>query len=246
MSIKSDTPPLPEERRSTEWAYGELRRRILSGEIGPGVELSQARLATELGISRTPLREATRQLQNEGLLIGERNRRLRVAEVSLADLDEIYAIRITTEAFALRVAVPRMTDECLSSLGSALASLEAAALDSDTERVEVAHRQFHSGLVAPAGERIALLSRTLWDHTVRYRAAFLSTATNPIGTMFEANADHHVILDAAARGNADLAGALLAAHYGRTARSVIRAVDPGHSPDLVVEALRSVGAADLP
>ena len=138
-----------------------------------------------------------------------------------------------------------MTEDNFNSLSSTLVILEGAALDSDTERMEMAHRQFHSGLVAPAGGRIELLSRMLWDHTVRYRASFVSTATNPIGTMLDANAEHHLILDAAAHGNADLAGALLATHYGRTARAVIGAVDPGHSPDLVIEALRYVGAADL-
>ena len=102
--------------QNTEDVYERVRNAILDGQLAPGAVMSQVALAEELGISRTPLREALRMLQSEGLVEGEPNRRVRVAPMTASDLEELYVMRVTLEAEALRLSVPRMTSEDLARL----------------------------------------------------------------------------------------------------------------------------------
>ena len=81
--------------------------RSSTGSSPPGAVMSQVALAEELGISRTPLREALRMLQSEGLVEGEPNRRVRVAPMTRTDLEELCVMRVTLEAEAIRLSVPR-------------------------------------------------------------------------------------------------------------------------------------------
>src|ERR1700722_10486 len=97
---------MPDNGQNTEDVYERVRTAILDGDLAPGAVMSQVALAEELGISRTPLREALRMLQSERLVEAEPNRRVRVAPMSPADLEELYVVRITLEAEALRLSVP--------------------------------------------------------------------------------------------------------------------------------------------
>src|SRR5919198_5195360 len=96
---------LGSQELSTELVHERLRDGILRGEFDPRVPISQVQLAARLGVSRTPLREALRMLQREGLIDSEPNRRVRVAELSLADLEQLYASRVVIEALAVRLSV---------------------------------------------------------------------------------------------------------------------------------------------
>ena len=236
---RGQQPPQPNERRSTEYAYDLIRERILSGELVPGATVSQAQLAEAIGVSRTPLREATRLLQTEGLLQGEPNRRLRVAGVSVADLEQLYALRITTEALALRTSAAAMTESHIESLTMAFEAMENAALEGNVADVDTAHRQFHTLLISGAGERFAAVSSTLWDHTIRYRAAAVTSATNAAEVFLEAQVEHGQILAAVAAADGDSAAAALARHYERTARTLIAAADPDHATVLLDGALEA-------
>src|SRR5438034_4316596 len=100
----------PAQELSTEVVHDRLRRAILRGEFDPRVPISQVQLAARLGVSRTPLREALRMLQREGLIDSEPNRRVRVAELSVVDLEQLYAARIVIEALATRIAVPTLAE----------------------------------------------------------------------------------------------------------------------------------------
>lgn len=236
--------PLPAERRSTEFAYARLAEMITSGEIAAGTAVSQAGLAEELGVSRTPLREAARLLQREGLLVGEPNRRLRVAEVSIGDLDALYAMRIAVEALALRVAVPQMGQPQVDELEASLDEIERlaeAGLDADEP-----HRRFHLQLVAPAGSRFEELSQRMWDHSTRYRSACLTTgsgSTELAALIFEGQRDHRRILEAARTGDGVAAAGILAAHFAHTARFLASRIDGERALPAIDAALASSAAA---
>ena len=241
MAGRRPGAPSPEERRSTGYVYVRLRSMVLGGELEAGSALSQASLAAELGVSRTPLREAARLLQNEGLLVGEPNQRLRVADVSLEDLDQLYAIRVATEAMALRVAVPRMAAGHVAGLEEALGQIEERAVSGGD--FDEPHRRFHRLLVEPAGERFATLAQTSWDHTSRYRAAYLTAVPDVSGALLDAQRDHRTIVGFVRDGDGPAAALALAEHYGRTARALFDGADRDFSPAALDEAIASVRLA---
>jgi GntR family transcriptional regulator, rspAB operon transcriptional repressor len=230
---------LPESQNGlgTEAVYQRVREAILEGKIAPGAAMSQVGLADELGISRTPLREALRMLQTEGLVEAERNRRVRVAPVSVNDLEELYVMRVTLEAEAIRLAVPRMTAEHLARLEGLNAEMAHFADARDYRRWVVPHAAFHQALTAPAGERFAGVLGRLFDHAERYRRMHIGH-----GPSAWATADHRAILDACEGGDRDAAGRLLAHHFARTALEVIDDLEPSYQPAKLREALADVTA----
>src|ERR1700727_4082035 len=100
--IDSAVPPSDEPVNTTAQAYDALRRALINADLVPGAVVSQVQLAAQLNISRTPLREALRQLQSEGLLEGDFNRRLRVAPLSVDDLEQVAAMRIVLESLGVQ------------------------------------------------------------------------------------------------------------------------------------------------
>ena len=134
---------MAENGQQTDDVYDRVRNAILEGTLAPGSVMSQVALAEELGISRTPLREALRMLQSEGLVEGEPNRRVRVAPMTAQDLEELCIMRIALESEALRLSVPKMTSEDLARLEGHMAEMSHFAQDKDYVRWTVPHHSFH-------------------------------------------------------------------------------------------------------
>ena len=132
---------LGDNGQNTDDVYARVREAILDGELAPGAVMSQVALAEELGISRTPLREALRMLQSERLVEAEPNRRVRVAPMSAADLEELCIARISLEAEAMRLSVPRLTPENLARLEGYMAEMAHYAAAKDYRRWTVPHQQ---------------------------------------------------------------------------------------------------------
>src|SRR5580700_8405381 len=101
---------------NAEAVHDELRAAILRNELPAGMILNQVHVAERLGVSRTPLREAFRMLQREGLIEGESNKRMRVAGFSLDGLEDLYAMRILLEGLAIRLTVPQLSNAAISTL----------------------------------------------------------------------------------------------------------------------------------
>jgi len=224
--------------RNTEAVYERVRGAILEGEIAPGATMSQVALADELGISRTPLREALRMLQSEGLVEAERNRRVRVAPVSPVDLEELCIMRVTLEAEAIRLAVPRMTAEDLARLEGSMAEMAHFAEAKDYRRWTVPHQAFHRGLTAPAGDRFTGVLGQLFDHAERYRRLHIGHGPSAWATK-----DHRNILDACKAGDREAAGRLLAEHFARTGFEVIDQLASDYEPVRLRETLSASAGA---
>ncbi|MBS1843694.1 MAG: GntR family transcriptional regulator [Actinobacteria bacterium] len=229
-----------EARQSSDQVYEQVREAILNGELAPGTVMSQVALADELGISRTPLREALRMLQSEGLIDAEPNRRVRVAPMTPSDLEDLCIIRVTLEAEALRLSVPRMTPEDLAGLEGYMAEMAHYAAAEDYRRWVVPHRAFHRALTAAAGDRLNQLLGQLFDYAERYRRLHIGH-----GPSAWATAGHRDILDACKRGDKELGAKLLASHLARTAFEVSELLDPAYEPVKLKEALEHTGA-ELP
>jgi DNA-binding GntR family transcriptional regulator len=222
---------------STEVVHDRLRNAILRGELDPTVPLSQVQLAARLGVSRTPLREALRMLQREGLIYSEPNRQVRVTELSVADLEELYAGRVLLESLAVRLTVPRLTADDLASLKDSLASMTELK-GHDLDLWEAAHKRFHGLLRRYAGDTIGRLAADLSDHTERYRRVYMAEPR----AWSAAAAEHTAIVSACEAGSAPAASVQLARHLARTALTLIAVFDPEHEPTPVREALRLVTA----
>jgi DNA-binding GntR family transcriptional regulator len=222
--------------------HKRLRDAILRGDIPAGQLTSQVTLAQELGVSRTPLREAVRLLQREGLVFAEPGRSMRIAEFSAADIEQLYAMRIPVEVMAIRVTVPRLGPEDIAELTGLLAQVDHFMAAGDAERMGAPHAAFHGRLVAGAGPRVATTLSQWFDHAERYRRVLVRA--NPETTP-DRRAEHHAILDAAASGDADRAAETLVSHYVHTAVSIFHNVDPTHEPSVLKSALATMAPAAL-
>lgn len=224
-------------RDNVDQVYRRVRDAILEGQLAPGAVMSQVALADELGVSRTPLREALRMLQTEGLVDAQANRRVTVRPVSAGDLEELVIMRVVLETEAIRLSVGRLAPEDVAALEGRLAEMTHFARAKDYVRWRVPHAAFHRGLTAPAGARVNLLLAQLSDHAERYRRIHIARARKAWLTE-----GHREILDAAKAGRRDEAGSLLADHLSRTAFDVIDLIEPGHDPERLRRTLEDVGA----
>ena len=219
--------------------HARVRRAILSGELEAGSVISQGALSELLDVTRTPLREALRLLQREGLIEAESNKRVRIAPFSTDDLEQLYALRITIEALALRVTMAALTADDVAELERCLAAMETFEERRDAIAWEEPHRAFHRRLTAGAGARITRMIEELNDHAVRYRRIYLSA--EPIAWNL-APRDHAAIFEAVRDGNEAVAAERLARHLGRTALAVLLIAAPDHEPRLVRAAIRAVAS----
>ncbi len=196
-----------------------LRERIRLGEIPPGTRLRQEVLAEELGISRTPLREAMRLLAADGLVVLEPNRGAVVVELSHDDRVAFWEARLALEPAAARMGAQRRAASGVTAMEVAIAdqraSVEAAIADQRASMVGdqgfAANRAFHLALVASAGNpHLDRFAEALWVRAVG--AAIYATQASD-SSVVAAYADQHAaILAAIMSGDADRAESLTREH----------------------------------
>lgn len=175
-------------------------------------------------------------LQREGFVHQEHNHRARVAELSVTDLDELYAMRISLESMAVALATPLITEAELAQVDELLVQMDQLAHQGDLTAWEDPHREFHATLVRPAGARFARECAYLSDHSERYRRLFVKQQPHVWATGAR---EHHAIVEAVRSGDQNLAAARIAKHLARTAVVVVGTMEPGHEPVAVRRALRT-------
>ena len=215
-----------------------LRELILNGSLQPGSIISQVELARALGVSRTPLREALRMLQEEGLIEAEPNRRARVTRFDPGDLDTVYGCRVMLESLGCVLTVRSFSDEEVARLKTALDAMVEHAEKNDVERWQAAHREFHQILVGRASDQFGRTIAAYQDRAERYWVMFIR-ANGSSGLGMRA-AEHKAIFEAASRRDAAGTAALLASHLSRTALTLMAELAPEHEPLTVRTALQFV------
>ena len=209
---------------SVAFAHRVLRARILDGSLPPGGALSQVRLAADLGISRTPLREAIGRLMAEGLVAGDFNHQVRVAGLDLADLDQVYAMRMALEPLGIVATVPGLDEGARRALVGHVDAMDAALEADAMDGFRAHHRAFHLGLTADGGARLCASLATLFDHSERYRRAYLhedAHAGDASRCRLElSQTEHRAILAAAVAGRARECADQQVAHLRRTVEVV--------------------------
>jgi DNA-binding GntR family transcriptional regulator len=197
-------------------AYIAIRDRIDDGRLARGTRLHQEDLAAELGVSRTPVREALRRLAAEGRVELLTNRGARVADIDLAAMPEPYEARLVIEPGAAALAARRgLSAAQLRQLHAAIAAQRSAA--GDIQRSFAANRDFHLGLVAASGNELLLqFAEHLWVARIG-AAIYERQAETPERMLLDAD-EHEAILDAVERGDARKAESLARKHVADALR----------------------------
>lgn len=236
---------LEDPRKATIAAHAYLRELIFSNVLPAGLIISQVELARTLGVSRTPLREALRMLQEEGLIEGEPNRRCRVAGFFAEDLDALCASRIMLEALAMRITLPQIsraeTDDLTTTLDTMEAMARTVRLDGrgPTEEWRREHRVFHRAMLRKAPG--ALLEQ-IDAQTERSERYFLTLVHGrPFGSIAKAG-EHRAMVTELRAGNFGGVIVANAHHRARTALAMLMEVALGFEPVAVRAALRLIGA----
>jgi len=168
------SPPVKEAQVSlNQKAYTEIRRRILNGELSTETPLSEYQLAEELELSRTPVREAIKRLEREGLVQSIPNRGTFVAELTARDISEIYQVREQLEGFAARIAAETMSDESINMLEEEIRVLNTLASEGRLVEIVDSDIRLHKLIIASTqNSRLIELLGTLDDQMHRVRAVF--------------------------------------------------------------------------
>src|SRR5204863_159133 len=143
MPIPASTAPLSRSLAREE-VYRNLKQWIIELQLAPGEILRDQELAMQLGVSRTPVREALRQLEDEGLVITSFHKWTKVAPSNLADIAQLYPVVAALETAALELALPRLTSADLQELEATNAALAQAITDHAHQHATELDAQFHA------------------------------------------------------------------------------------------------------
>jgi DNA-binding GntR family transcriptional regulator len=236
-----ERPSFQIERRNLgSDVYRVLRDRILKREMHPGEKLSDLRLSSELGVSRTPIREALHQLVQDGVVVAEPNRGFFVATFTPSDLEEIFDLRCALEAFAMRRVAQQEHDREYRIGLQQLDRVESliAAADTDEQRMAAAtaflevDQGFHSWMVEHAGnQRLTTIVTSLWAQI----AVFQKAGTEIPGWMEIATRQHRTIIELLLRNEIEAAVAALEDHILDMKIRVLEDLAPGFAGDAKAE-----------
>jgi len=207
--------------RAADMAYRLLRERILQGSLAPGDSLGETELAASLDLSRTPVRDALRRLQVEGLVSQEPNHGARVSDWS-ADVAELYEIRMLLEGHAAGRAATRLKPDELDRLEELCDEMEAerdAAGERHVDRIADLNAEFHRISLSAAGSaRLSLLTGTVIELPLVLRT-FRRYSGKDLARSF---AHHRELVDAFRAGDPSWAESVMRSHIS-AARSILLA-----------------------
>ena len=187
--------------------FNTLRKAILTGELKPGERLMEIHLANRLGVSRTPIREAIRKLELEGLVTMIPRRGAEVAQITEKSMNDVLEIRRALDALCVELACERITEEDLGRLKQACEAFEAAVRTKDIKKVAKADVELHDIIVQATGnQRLVQLINNLSEQMYRYRFEYIKD----IGQHQRLIEEHRMIYESIVKK--DKEGASQAAH----------------------------------
>ncbi|MCW2684744.1 MAG: Transcriptional regulator, GntR family [Blastococcus sp.] len=196
-------------------AYADLRARILGGDLAPGSRLAQHDLASALGMSLTPLREAIRRLSSEGLVDLDTHRDARVAAMNATEARHLLEVRLSLDPTAAEHAAQRRTDADLTALRGTAARLVPVTRAWGTKALG-AHRAFHRALyVASHNDVLIRMLDDLGDKEDRYRRLGLDLPSGDEPRTRD-HREHHELVELITAGDAAGARELMRAHIERS------------------------------
>lgn len=191
----------------------EIRRAVLDGTMLPGTRVGQEWLASKFGASRIPVREALRQLQNEGLVLLEPNRGAWIADVTSQESIEVYKIREVVEPLAMAESVPHLADEDIAALDAMVQRLERIG---SVEEYIPLDREFHLKTYsrAPMPQLLAMVER-FWNTTQHFRRWIVKDSLARDGLPFS-DPQHLMLMEMIRSRDAEGASSIVHLHIRRT------------------------------
>lgn len=222
---------------SVSQIHDELRTMILKGGFEPGARLSQIRLAKQLRVGRTPLREALRMLQQEGLIVAEHNKRPRLLSFDPEVIDANSADVILLFSLAAAVSVPRLSNEDIAAIRNSLKEMRLAAQQEDLDSWIQADLKFHTGAFVHAGAPLNVRLKRANDENQYYLRFLMSRQNVSWGRIDD---EHAAILDACAARNGDLVSKLIARHIAAGHIALLAHAMPDKEPRAIRAAMRLI------
>lgn len=211
-------------------AYSEIKRRILENIWPPGYSEFEPQVASSLGLSRTPVREALLRLENEGLVRMVPRRGMYVVPLSAQDMSDIYDVLASLESTAAELFARREKDSAdLSELDASVVAMDAALARDDLDAWGQADEAFHRLLVDLCGNRrLAEMAATVSDQAQRARMISLRLRPKPV----DSTAQHSAILEAIRAGDWQKAGRLTKRHRLNGKKMLLKALEHFRLPQL--------------
>jgi DNA-binding GntR family transcriptional regulator len=215
MTTPEDRAGAPAAGSRAEVAYQRLKSAIQSRQFEPGQRMREAEIATWLGISRTPVRDALKLLESDGLLVAAPRRGLIIAELDQQQVAEIYALRSALEGLAARMAARHASSAELSALADVVDRQAQAGPDDDPNALADLNRRFHQLIYGAARNRYLLDVLGSLESSL---ALLPGTTYSAAGRRETAHAEHKAIVTAIEAHDADAAEAAARRHIQEAER----------------------------
>lgn len=202
--------------------FNTLRQAILRGELKPGERLMEIALSNRLGVSRTPVREAIRMLELEGLVIMIPRKGAQVAQITEQDMTDVLEVRLGLEELAVRFACERITDEELEKLGEAVQEFEKSITNADLSALAEADVKFHEIIYqATHNQRLVQIINNIREQMYRYRIEYLKDVESRKRLLKE----HYAIWAALKNRDKDNAVKYICTHIVNQQEAIRRSLD---------------------
>lgn len=204
--------------------FNTLRQAILRGELKPGERLMEIALSNRLGVSRTPVREAIRMLELEGLVIMIPRKGAQVAQITEQDLNDVLEVRLGLEELAVRFACERITDGEIEELGDAVQEFEKSLEDADLSALAEADVKFHEIIYnATHNRRLVQIINNIREQMYRYRIEYLKDVESRKDLLKE----HYAIWEALKKREKDNAVKYICTHIVNQQEAIRRSLESG-------------------
>ena len=201
--------------------FKTLRQAILKGELEPGERLMEIQLAERLGVSRTPIREAIRKLELEGLVLMIPRKGAEVAKISESNLRDVLEVRRSLEELAIDLACQRITAEELESLNKAEVDFKAAIGNGDAMQIAQTDEQFHEIIYnSTKNQKLVQILNNLREQMYRYRLEYVKDEANYKRLI----AEHRVIYEAIRDRDRQTGAEAIKNHIDNQEKAVIRMI----------------------
>ena len=201
--------------------FNTLRKAILTGELKPGEHLMEIHLANQLGVSRTPIREAIRKLELEGLVIMIPRRGALVAQITEKDLKDVLEVRRALDALCAELACERITQEEKQQLKAACEEFEKATETGDATTIAAADVKLHEIIIEATGNRrLIQMIKNLSDQMYRYRFEYIKEKDQHNNLIRE----HRMIYESIINNDKEQAAKAATVHIDNQEKSIIRQI----------------------